>query len=131
MMKSILLGLLLASGASQAQVTLPPCIPGITGKSAAFIPEYKEGTIANHLYWKCVDPKDSTKNKIYGISCLKETCSKETFAQAIKTVTGASSKVTTAKRLYKETVTKECTPITEKEDSPFGKMCAERAALSP
>jgi len=130
MMKYILLSLLLSTGAVKAQVVLPPCIPGITGKSAAFIPEYKEGTVANHLYWKCLDPKDA-KERVYGMSCLKEVCSKETFAQAIKTVTAATSKVTTAKRLYKESAIRDCTTAAEKEDTPFGKMCAERTALSP
>lgn len=116
---------------SQAQVVLPPCIPGITGKSAAFIPQYKEGTVANHLYWKCIDPKDTTKELIYGLSCLKSTCSREKFAETIKTVSNSTAKVATAKRLYKELVTKDCTSQTELENTPFGVMCLERKTLLP
>jgi hypothetical protein len=128
------LALAVCASLAQAQVQLPPCIPGITGKAVAFIPTYTSGTLANHVYWKCLDPAaptDPTKSRVYGFSCLKEVCSLTGFSKIVADVTNSSSKVTTAKKIYTTLIKRDCSPEVEKEDSPFGKMCAERTKLMP
>ena len=130
----LVITLAVCSSLAQAQVTVPPCIPGITGKTVPFLPQHRIGATSHHVYWMCVDPTnptDPTKAVVAGFSFPKESYSPDKFAKALAEITNSKSKVATAKKLYLENFTRDCTPEAAKEQTPFGVMCAERAYLAP
>lgn len=121
-MKFIIALLLFVSGLARAQVPAPPCFPMVNG-THAFSPGIVVGEVGIHVFWFC--SLRGAPPQVYGLSCLKESCSSDALHAAHTAILQATAKVTAARDAWAAHVQFDCDAV-KTEQTPRGALCRER-----